>query len=815
MSTAIPLALLYAASAIVIRAAAGLLGRRVPANIFRVHVLLPALFLLPAFTANRTIFPVDHAMSLPPWNSLPHPPAANPNLNDVSTQMAPWARAARMAWKEGSLPWRNRWNACGSALAANGQSAAFFPLTFLMMALPLTNAFNLAAALKLFVALTGTWLWLCELGVSRTAALFGSVAFAFSFTMVPWLLFPHTSVIPLWPWALFAIERIREPAYRRRATAALTLILVLELLAGHPESVALGALFTALWLGCRAMSRDVERTGQLLFRTLGAAAVAVGLTAFLLVPQILAIRASNRAVTALDFANRLPRSWKPHGPAWPAGAFTPFLPRSLGDAISSPMLPGAAGSFPEMALGHFGVAGWACTLLFFRRGSRRPKSELALLVPLLVGFAAAIALWPIFEIVTATPVIRLMLPLRFFTWIAFAGSALAAFEVDRLQKDAEAGRATPMPLLLAAGAMLLLAAVVFANLAPQHAASGALVPQRHALAGAALVLLAVAGTGFAPRFLQGLRLRPAGVTVLLALVATAELSWQGRRLYHFGPPAQFYPATPLVQFLAKVPRPFRTLGEGPVLYPGTHVFAGLEDVRSHDPVERRDYVEFLDAACGYDPTAYFKHVANVDCAALDFLNVRFLVAGPGRSDPGPRWRRVYAGEDGTVFENADVLPRVFAPERLRMLPAGARLRDAVGTVSWRREAILVEDPRPRSGESDPAVNGPARVSDYRESTNSAAFRTAAPAGGAIVVASLVQDGGWTARDDTGRTLSTGKANGPFLAVAIPGGDHRIRLRYAPPGSKPGAAVTLLTGAALLAAAVRRRVARSRRRAPDL
>jgi hypothetical protein len=253
-----------------------------------------------------------------------------------------------------------------------------------------------------------------------------------------------------------------------------------------------------------------------------------------------------------------------------------------------------------------------------------------------------------------------------------------------------------------------------------------------------------------------------------------------------------------------------------VLYPSTHVFAGLEDVRVHDPVERREYVEFLDAACGYDPAAYFKHVANVDCSALDFLNVKFLVAGPGRGEPGRRWRRVYAGEDGTVFENADVLPRVFAPERLRALPPGARLSDVVGSLSWRTEAVLLEDPRRQP--ALPQTNGPVSITDYRESTNSAVFRAGAPGGGAVVVASLVQDGGWTARDETGSALPTGRANGPFLAVAVPGGQHRIRLRYAPPGSRAGTAVTFGTGAVLLAAAATlraRRAARSRSRSPNL
>jgi hypothetical protein len=120
---------LYAAVAAGWAAVAWWLGRPLPARFFLVFLLLPVLFLLPAFVTTRTIFPVDHAMSLPPWSALPHRAPANPNLNDNATEIAPWAKAVRLAWKEGAIPWRNRWNACGSPLAANGQSAAFSPLT--------------------------------------------------------------------------------------------------------------------------------------------------------------------------------------------------------------------------------------------------------------------------------------------------------------------------------------------------------------------------------------------------------------------------------------------------------------------------------------------------------------------------------------------------------------------------------------------------------------------------------------------------------------------------------------------------------------
>ncbi len=762
MIPSLRLFLLHAALAAGVTGAAAWLSRPIPWRLLAAFLLLPVLFLLPAFAGDRTVFPVDHAMNLPPWSALPHTRPANPNLNDVATEMAPWAKAVRMAWKEGSLPWRNRWNACGSPLAANGQSAAFSPLTFLMFALPLAHAFNFAAAVKLFLALSGTWLWLSELGLSKSAALFGSILFGFSFAIVPWLLFPHSAVICLWPWALFAVERLRSPDRRRRAFVALVAVFLFWFLAGHPESAALGALFVGVWLAARLLLHDLEEPRRILFGVAAAGVLAAGLASFLLVPQLLAIRDSNRAVTALEFWKRLPRYWLPHGPAFPYGAFTLLLPRALGDSISSPMLPIAAGSFPEMAQGHFGVVGLAGALLVLRPGSRRRRSGLALLAPLLAGLATGILLWPVFEIFFSLPAIKLMMPTRYFTWVALAGSALAAFEIDRLRRDLQDGRARAWPLALSSIAVLLLAGAVFVRVKPLVAAAGSLVPQRRALAGA-VVLLASAAAAGAAFSVRRLRAAPAGLVVVLSVLAAVELFWQGRRLYRFGSTAEFYPPTPLVEFLAKQPRPFRVLGEGPVLYPSTHVFAGLEDVRIHDPVERREYVDFLNGACGYDPNAFFKHVANVDCAALDFLNVKYLVATPRRAPPGPRWRRVYSGEDGTVFENTRVLPRAFG-----------------------------QGPNP------------VHVSDYRETTNSVTFRAEAPPDGATVVASLVSDGGWRARDENGSKLRTGRANGPFLTIAVPGGDHRVRLAYLPPGLPAGAAISLVSLLSLLVVTVARR-----------
>ena len=743
---------LYLAVVALAAGAAAFLGRRPPGLVLAALALLPVLFFWQGFFRERTPVPVDHAMLLPPWSSV-RPASAtryNPNLNDIATQMAPWAKAVRMAWKEGSLPLRLRWNGSGMALAANPQAAAFSPLTFLMFLFPLARAFTLAGAVKLFLALLGTWLWLSELGVSRTAALFGAVSFGLSLSMTPWILFPHAAVVGLWPWALFAIERLGDETTAFRAVWVLTAVFFCWAVGGHPESAALGAVFTGLWLLGRHLSRDLPRPRRLAARIALSASIALGLSAFLLVTQALAIRDSNRVPYAETFSGLLPFRLAPHGPFWPDGLVTPFFPRALGDQIDLPRIEGSVASFPEMALGYFGIIGWTAALAILRPGSKRKRAEFALLVPLLVGFAAAIGQWPAHEVLRLTPVLRLMLPLRFFTWVALAGPAIAAFELDRLREDLSQRRGSTALVLLIPICLAVYALVEFRRLRPAYEASGGLASERSALT------IALIGLGVALALLMIALLKPraaviTGCFVALAAASAAELLYQGMRLYRYGSPADLYPDTPMLAFLRSRPGPLRIVGEGAVLFPNSNIFAGLEDIRTHDPVERRDYVRYLDACCGYKPYDYFKFLQNFDSAALDRLNLKYLVSAPGRAQPGPKWKPVYSGSDGTVFENLAALPRIFSR----------------------------------------AAN-PLAISDYRETTNLVSFRANVPGPGqTLVVASFVDDGGWSARDG-GRPLPVERAEEILTGFRLDPGEHRITLRYRPPGFTAGSTITLVS-----------------------
>ncbi len=772
--------------------------RPVEPRALAVFVLLPLLFLWPGFFGSKTLLPVDQVALFPPWSAssggtLPR----NPNLNDAMTQFAPWAKAVRLAWKEGSLPLRDRWNGCGMTLAGNGQSAAFSPFTFLTFAVPLAHAFDLLAALRLFLALLGTWLWLSELGISKDASVFGAVGYAFSLSMTAWLLFPHPAVLCLWPWCLWLIERALSGAPSRRDLVALVAVLSLLPLAGHIETVASLAGFGIVWFAARLAAG--ERPS--LRRDLGiglAAALSLGLSAFVLIPQALAIAASNRFVLAQAPLRSAAFSWLPHPALWRNGLWTTLFPRTLGDAITSPMIAGRAGSFPEMGLGYCGLISFLGVFLIARPGGPRDRRVLLLAVPLLFGLGVGIGAWPFAEIAGHAPLLRWMLPLRFLSWVALAGPAIAAAEFDRLRKDLS-GSAWPLVAVLTiAAGLAALAFAAFRRFEPLHAAAGGLASQRRALTVCLGVLgaaaIAVAGAWKSPVARRALPLA-------LTAIAAAELFDQGRRLYAYGSPAALFPETPAVRFLRGQTGPFRVVGDNAAVFPGTNVFAGVEDVRTHDPVERRDYVELLDATAGYPASDYFKHVRNLDAPILDFLNVRFLISDPASPSPGPRWTAVYGGSDATVFENRGVLPRAFVPARLRLVPGRPEASSAVDAfgpafAEMARRSDWAETAWIAAGASATTPNGPAGVSQYREGTNRASFRVAARGPSrSLVVTSLLQDGGWSARDGSGRPLETIRANGPFLAVWVPPGTTAADLSYNPPGMRAGVALSLAAAAA--------------------
>jgi hypothetical protein len=289
------------------------------------------------------------------------------------------------------------------------------------------------------------------------------------------------------------------------------------------------------------------------------------------------------------------------------------------------------------------------------------------------------------------------------------------------------------------------------------------------------------------------------------------------RLYLYYPPATIYPTTQLLAFLRSQPGLHRVVGADTALFPNTNIMAGLEDIRTHDPIERRDYTELLDATCGYPPFEYAKRIRDLNAPVLDFLNVRYLIAAAGYSAPGSKWRPVYQGTDGTVFENTRVMPRFTVPPRIEVVPSpspartrrhvldvfGPRLKSYLAGDEYRERAIALADSDPGLAPGTLRQDPAGRVSVVARSTNTLTLDVIAgsTAPRTVVVGSVVQDGGWVAADERGRRIPVSLANGPFLALVVPRGQHRIRLSYRPPGLALGMLLTSLAGAAAVATTI--------------
>jgi hypothetical protein len=82
-------------------------------------------------------------------------------------QFVPWQRMAAEMWRSGHLPLWNPLVGCGAPLAANYQTAAFYPLNVLYLLLKAEVALTWTTVLHLMLAGWGMYRWGRAVGLGR------------------------------------------------------------------------------------------------------------------------------------------------------------------------------------------------------------------------------------------------------------------------------------------------------------------------------------------------------------------------------------------------------------------------------------------------------------------------------------------------------------------------------------------------------------------------------------------------------------------------------------------------------------------------
>jgi hypothetical protein len=715
------------------------LTRRVPWRIATLFYLLVLLFLFRPLTGRYTNLPTDVVELISPW-SAGAPPGrdrtnvSNHELQDVVFQMTPWAHQVRESWRSLEVPLWNGLSGTGQPLLANMQSAALSPLRLLALPLPLGYAMAAEAAMKILVALVFMFLYLRR-RYDEVPSGIGAIAFGLGGYTIVWLHFPHATVAVFLPAVLYAIDLLAEQRTFGRFVFA-AMLGPLLLFGGHPETTAHVVFFAtvyAVWVAFVEL-----REGRLAFiRTLaGICIVSALLAAPLLVPFLESMRNTVRYVDLKE---------RPHAEGTAYSDFTSlvplFQPRFYGTR------PGPAWSANAKAetlcgfAGFLGIAAWFGLLAraIVRREwrSREPFFVIATLMAFAILDDWPYVSAPFRELFHLALNSRMRLVFMFLAAAQTAallhhgvvwGSGRPRGPGGRPEAYTTRGRLPVYATI--AGGLGILAFLYFRTDFPsveaKHVALLAMIPSvvtlllivrpRHALVGAALVV---------------------------------ELWLAGHAWNPVRPLRELYPSTPLIEALHRErgTQLYRTAGITGALFPNTHALFGIEDARVHDAMSNARYAHALSAEMTYDPLEYYPKFKDPDAAILDRLNVKWVVTEPGVTlQDATRYRLVYSGKDGGIYENRYAWPR-FTGHAARI----DVLRAANDNYSLR---VTAEEPT-------------------------------------MIRASIAFWPGWRVTY-SGRALKPRLVDGAFIGFMVPKGVGEVRLRYAPVSFWGSVAVALAT-----------------------
>jgi hypothetical protein len=823
----------YAAAVFLARRSGVDLPRRV-ALFFFAAVLV---FFFQPLTQDYVASQEDVLNTLPPWHFVvDDKDAINGEMNDIPLQHTVWGHQARESWKALRFPLWNHYNGAGYPLLANGQSSAMSPIRLVNIPVPTRYFMAAEAATKILIALTFAFLFLRGRGYGELPSVIGACVFGFGGFLHSWLHFPHVTTAVWLPAVLYLIDRIAAPEVQPRSRvfarekwglfAAAALVWATILYGGHPETAShifFLALLYLLWIVFVE-----KRTTWRLFLTLGGAmTVAAMLSAPFLLPFLEALPKSQRyqALKVMPYeAKAMPYTDLDCMIVLFQGHFFGRAPfeKPWGPIVAEPI-----GGFA----GVLGIVGFVALIAHIvrRRRWRSPETFFVLATVIVYGVIDG---WPFIgdAIHAVLPVVaHARFRLLFIMLMAIQAAAVVHYTTvggtttsdDAASPfpgtDPSSGLRPPSPL--AEGRRDLDGSL--SPLSPERGAGQGegLSSQRmtwEPLVGVGVVVAMLIALFTLHYFPDDARRTTALLTtgrsvivlacalllmtrwrkwaMLALLVGVVNELWPVTR--NWNPPLpgdKFYPRTPYLRAVLGLRNrhaandPFRVVGLGPMVYPNTNAMYGIEDIRAHDPMSNDRYMGFLRLTADYKtgPENYHPWYENGDASVLNFLNVHYLYSDPWYNPPDPeRWKLIYEGMDGRIFENRDALPRFFAVRNVviefRDLQFIERLKSH---NDWANTALLDElkletqqmhddffDPRPADSPLATAKIVSAAPTSYQ-------LQVSAPRW-SLVASSIPWWPGWKVTRN-GQRVDPIRVNGAFVGFAVPPGQSNVRVDYSP------------------------------------
>lgn len=732
-------------------------------------------------------------------------------FRDLLSYFYPVRKVLHDVVASGAFPlWNRAWSA-GQPLAANPAYEVFYPPQWLTFLPNFDFGFRLHLVVHFYVAAAGMYALLRDLRLRAAASLFGAFSFALGGPLVSLLNLPP--LLFAWAWlpliVMFARRTLLAPSLR--AAAAVVLLLGLQLLTGEPVTILQTWVIVAamLLLHVAPFWRDSRRALRFALggATLFAAAACVA--AVQLIPAIDHVAGSSRGST-MAFSMVEAWSMPPHRivevllPSWMGVTFGDGAVYWGSNAYGGLKAPYILSIYAGLAAAVFAIAGFATR----RRGWR---------VAAVAGAASYLV-----AIGSHTPLLRLLYETGIFSLVRFPEKMILAglfvltvFAATVLDGILDGDRR----LASAAGAVAgivtaLMLAMALATLAPpfeslfrdfwrlgDHPLAGRMVAvfREGALlnAGRAAALCAIAFLAFRGRMRVCL--------VALASFVAIDLVPVASSLFIRVSPSLYTQAPPVTATLAAGGDPGRIFHAGERVH--SRVLANYFVIG--EPVywlARNGLYARTPAIWGFDTVLEQDYDATILRATADFHDAVQTLArrdGPWRETvlamSNVAWYGLPIDPSPEAVSDAAVAARTTTARFLR-IPANPRyyFADSVVQAGGKDAFVRAMSSVPRSRRvafvSFAAfAPAPARVLAVRESANDATIDVDA-SGVSLLVMSVTPHKYWKATID-GSPAQLAVVNLGYQGLVVPGGRHRIAMRYRNPLIGLGGAVSLLTIAA--------------------
>ncbi|GAC1641764.1 MAG: hypothetical protein NVS4B8_10350 [Herpetosiphon sp.] len=752
------------------------------------------LFFLPALILQRIPLPLENAYTFadPLWKQ--HAPKqlsspANFTLVDLTNYYYPYMVTVVPELQQGHVPLWNPLIFSGMPLMGVHQPAVLYPLNILFAWLGPHWIWIATAIVRFWLMGWGLHLFVRQLGVRNSAALWAGLSYQFGAGSVTWLHFPVHNVLAFLPLALFAADRlIKEP--RGRWFLLLTACLACQFLGGHPETSVLFALVWGSWAAVRIPWRRAWPSVGLF----GASAVAaIGLTLPQSLPTVGLLQASGTLIRRSHGGGTV-GSWSSLK-AWLL-VINPYL---FGTPLGNRYWGNASTNYNEWAIYvGFLTMPWVITAVVVARQRR------------LVAFWGGIGLLslilrfplPVLHVIDAVPLLSVGRGIRFNLSWSLAASVLAALGVEEVLSGSRRGR-----WIVAGTASVCLGLLLWSIFDVAKGAHGSFILGREArsqlvrklgdfyrrsnLQLELLLATATIGTGLALALLRPSLGRYVPGAMLACLLL--DLLSHGVPYNGFAAPQAAYPLTPLTSALRQQHGHFRIASLNGIMVGNTSMTQGLENAQGEDDLASFRYEQFASRGSKIGLRDGIFEIQEPAQRFFDLANVEYLFSTRAvRGPAGHGWSIWSADGPVKVYRNEDVLPRVFAVHKARVVGAQQAIPAVYEpTFEPRREAIVEEEiPELTTGaaQAGEQENGAAiTISQYLPEEVRIEAEVARTS---LVVLSDSYDVDWQVTVD-GRTQHLYRVNGVYRGVVVPAGKHQIAMQYRPKQVVLGSVVALL------------------------